>query len=658
MPERVSRSTAKPAGRHAEGFSGARAAGHGLCMLFKEFIDSPPGSKLVRFVCLVALCAGHGACDRDGDGYGWRSDCDDRNAEIHPGADDFLCDGIDNNCNGLTDELGPVFYIDRDGDGAGDALGRGVPCLQDGAANNSDCNDQDPLVHPGLDEICNGFDDNCDGNTDLGPGIYVARVDADGDGYPDLGPGRLTCSAEHRQPDCAPGDPALRPGATEICNGLDDDCDGIVDGDCVQVIDQPPPADREESFYDRAAAVYNDVHVSDDVAIVDWSEAGGLPGFCHITHDAQGFAPIRCFRLDSFRARLLSEPDVELAPLDYVSDGASADTRLCAVASAQLNGTPHAELVVDIVLDGTRRVVVFEYLADEDTWTPVTVVLDGASPTGCGAISAVSIRGDSPGYVAIGTQQLSSPVTLAACTAVGGCESAATSDLLVVEQSGHNLASIPLLTNLTAHADGEYVPHAAAVYLTTQFSRTFVNVILLDAAFEFEVRSVEADIDVAPHDGRLARLELAFRGLVAVLADWEAGGALSHLVQIGMNEGGHVWIRNVVRHYPIPLVTGFAHVDRYGSTRAGVVTVNESSNTLEMYQAPSLLFGQIHVQSELPMPPADEASSEPSANSRGALFVRDVTGDGSDELILSTTADRVGAALWLMPGEWLFGESQ
>jgi hypothetical protein len=76
-----------------------------------------------------------------------------------------------------------------------------------------DCNDSDSLVNPGAVEVLDGVDNDCNGIVDDGTDAY----DADGDGYTVLGG------------DCDDSDPDARPGGTEVLNGNDDDCDGIVD---------------------------------------------------------------------------------------------------------------------------------------------------------------------------------------------------------------------------------------------------------------------------------------------------------------------------------------------------------------------------------------------------------------------------------------------
>ena len=92
-----------------------------------------------------------------------------------------------------------LWYADADGDGYGSGLDPVEACAQPAGylADAGDCDDADPNVHPGAAEICDGIDQNCNGEIDEGEPAdgTLYFVDADGDGYGDPATGVLLCAA-------------------------------------------------------------------------------------------------------------------------------------------------------------------------------------------------------------------------------------------------------------------------------------------------------------------------------------------------------------------------------------------------------------------------------------------------------------------------------
>ncbi len=172
--------------------------------------------RLTRFVLLTLLLA---ACkkDKDGDGYNRDQDCNDENESINPGTAE-ACDGIDNDCDGDVDEgLLLVWYADADEDTHGDPNSETHACVQpDGYVDNADdCNDSSALFYPGAQEDdCEDPNDyNCDGS--------VGYADTDNDGV-------AACEG-----DCDDTNDTVNPGAPEVCDEVDTDCDGETDADAI-----------------------------------------------------------------------------------------------------------------------------------------------------------------------------------------------------------------------------------------------------------------------------------------------------------------------------------------------------------------------------------------------------------------------------------------
>ena len=141
--------------------------------------------------------------DADGDGYLADEDCDDQNAQIHPGVEE-ICDGLDNDCNGEIDEgVLTVYYIDEDDDGFGNPEVSGEYCNppEGYVPSASDCDDSNPDVFIGNNETCDGIDNNCNDEVDEGVGdVYF--VDSDRDGFGDSDNTTLLCGLDRRACDC------------------------------------------------------------------------------------------------------------------------------------------------------------------------------------------------------------------------------------------------------------------------------------------------------------------------------------------------------------------------------------------------------------------------------------------------------------------------
>lgn len=229
-----------------------------------------------------------GCSDTDGDGFRGSEDCDETQAGVHVGAEE-VCDGLDNDCDGLVDNGATdaaTYFFDGDQDGFGSEAITQQACEAPlgFSAVGGDCDDLEPLSFPDAQEVCDGVDNDCDGLLDgddptvdpdtatihwrdedldgygdpfaevLSCGPYegvsdndqdcddgdaainpetVWYADFDGDGYGQTQ--YITQSCE--QPDgygpgsedCDDDDASVSPGAEETCDGVDNNCDGEVD---------------------------------------------------------------------------------------------------------------------------------------------------------------------------------------------------------------------------------------------------------------------------------------------------------------------------------------------------------------------------------------------------------------------------------------------
>ena len=177
-----------------------------------------------------------GFADGDGDGFTACEDCDDADEDVHPDGVE-TCDGVDNDCNGLLDDDATdasTWYADADGDSYAGATLTLVACDAPAGyqAAATDCDDLDPTSFPGGTEVCDGADNDCDTDVDEGLG-QPWFADLDGDGYGDPDNTTTACDAPldyvANDDDCDDGEATASPASFEICDGIDNDCDGVAD---------------------------------------------------------------------------------------------------------------------------------------------------------------------------------------------------------------------------------------------------------------------------------------------------------------------------------------------------------------------------------------------------------------------------------------------
>ena len=230
--------------------------------------------------------------DYDGDGFGSTGlsvteceeptgfvanslDCDDLHADAYPDDPNTMeddpapenCDGYDNDCDGDVDENdaadATTWYADSDSDTYGDVLVNTVACDQPSGYvdDSTDCDDTSAAVNPDGTEVCDSLDNDCNNVVDDDASDGTAwYTDSDEDGYGVLPGGVISCSQPSgyadNYSDCNDSNGGINPGATEFCNGINDDCDSQTDeADAADAI--PYYEDSDGDSYGNATVYTN-----------------------------------------------------------------------------------------------------------------------------------------------------------------------------------------------------------------------------------------------------------------------------------------------------------------------------------------------------------------------------------------------------------------
>jgi hypothetical protein len=210
-----------------------------------------------------------GCIDGDGDGYGIGEaclgfDCNEDSALAFVGADE-ICDGIDNDCDGAIDTNAVdavAYYVDADDDGFGDPDAFLVGCGPSDAfvvTEGGDCDDADDTISPGVADICDGIDNDCSEDTPDGLNDPLAGFPCDGLDE-DLCPsGRTTCVNEAIA--CVEDADDL----IEVCDGFDNDCDpSTLDGSQDPLVGAPCDGDDSDLCQEGTATCTDGALFCDD----------------------------------------------------------------------------------------------------------------------------------------------------------------------------------------------------------------------------------------------------------------------------------------------------------------------------------------------------------------------------------------------------------
>jgi hypothetical protein len=316
------------------------------------------------------------------------NDCDDSETDVNPAATE-ICDEIDNNCNNRIDEAdaedAPTWYADTDEDGYGNLRATRVACVApDGyVADSTDCNDGSRISYPGAVEICDSLDNDCDTEIDEGSPTNATAfyADTDEDSFGD--PASIVRSCVQplgyvtNNRDCNDLDEFISPEGTELCDGVDNDCDAAIDeDDAMDALTWYADTDEDDYGNPRATREACEAPVGYVADATDCNDSStisypgapeicdGLDNNCDLAIDEEGATGERVFYRD-FDEDTFGDPLVTIelcrAPPGYVDNARDCD-------DTDEDISPDAAEVCDGVDNNCNRQTDEDAAVDAPTW--------------------------------------------------------------------------------------------------------------------------------------------------------------------------------------------------------------------------------------------------------------------------------------------------
>ncbi len=199
--------------------------------------------------------------DADGDGHTADVDCDDTEAGVNPEAEE-VCNGVDDNCDEIIDTDAvdaPLWYADADGDGYGDAEVTELACEapSDFVADATDCDDAAVTVSPGGEEVCDGIDNDCNTLIDESSATDALPWYADQDGDGFGDPNAVELACETPGTGYLSDNTDCDDAASGVFPGAEETCDGV-DNNCDSFVDEDAATDALTFYADADADGYGD----------------------------------------------------------------------------------------------------------------------------------------------------------------------------------------------------------------------------------------------------------------------------------------------------------------------------------------------------------------------------------------------------------------